>query len=90
MYDNMDRRVSRMKATQEEKARAFDLLLEYHIQSRNDCVGKWSGFVRAMHDDQIVRMNTYLKAVQTEHWMIEDEEDLVMYYDAWDEWSEEE
>ena len=75
-----------MRATKEEKAKAFDLLLEYHIQTRNATVGWWSAIPRAIHHDQICRMNTYLKAVQTEHWMIEDEENLVMFYDAWDAW----
>jgi len=79
-----------MKATLEEKARAFDLLLKYHTQTRNNCVGAKSNIPRMIHHDQISRMRTYLKAVQTEHWMIEDEEDLVMFYDAWGVWSEEE
>jgi hypothetical protein len=73
-------------ATTEQKAKAFDLLLEYHRQCSGeyleepDMVLIWG----TQHRDQVCRMTTYLRAVIEDHWMIEGDE-LVMYYDIWEE-----
>lgn len=69
-------------ATIKQKAKAFDLLLEYHTQCSKepDMVLNWG----TQHRDQICRMTTYLRAVMEDHWMIEGDE-LVMYYDIWGE-----
>ena len=72
-------------ATTEQKAKAFDLLLEYHTQCSKEYLEEqdmnliWG----TQHRDQICRMTTYLRAVIENHWMIEGDE-LVMYYDIWE------
>ena len=78
-----------MRATKEEKQRHLTYFLNI-IFKQEMLLSVGGAIPRAIHHDQICRMNTYLKAVQTEHWMIEDEENLVMFYDAWDAWGEEE
>ena len=61
-------------ATLEEKAKAFDYLLEYHKHTKDT--------IQPIHHDQVCRMTTYLRAVMEKHWML-DGDDLVMYYDIW-------
>lgn len=72
-------------ATTEQKAKAFDLLLEYHTQCSKEPLGGDMNLIwGTQHRDQICRMTTYLRAVIEDHWMIEGDE-LVMYYDIWEE-----
>ncbi len=66
-------------ATQEEKARAFDLLHEYHNQEKTST----SPSSELMHHDAAIRMTTYLKAVMTDDAMIWGP-DLYMDYTVWD------
>ncbi len=62
-----------------EKAKAFEYLLEYHIQESKDK----RAIVSLTHKDQVCRMNTYLRAVMENDIMLDCE--LVMNYDIWGE-----
>lgn len=66
-------------ATQEEKARAFDLLHRYHNQEKTS-----TNYVyRMTHHDAAIRLTTYLKAVMLDDAMIWGPE-LYMDYTVWD------
>jgi len=85
--EGMDPDECHKRATQKQKAKAFDLLHQYHIQEKLCSLneGPYAPAImsRIMHLDAGCRMTTYLKAVMTDDIMIDGPE-LYMDYTIWE------